>query len=297
MKSTQQSFTRNFSSNQNLIEEQSALIELLEKKVENCDLQNFYQQTSLNFPERSSPSKKAYAQELLQQISQKSQILSHVKRSKYSDLVTDPSQCSLNFPQTPTRLRRQREKEMQKKMKDFLDVQISEKISNIRSEKSQKIENERKEFEVLMKKLQDENKEKVQKSKIEKDYLTQSWINQMKYKDLKSQLLSMETNGVIPRSKKTLQKKDNFSAVPLTIIPISEEPKAENVSLTPVLKKHKSKSDYKARAVVIKNQIDQKYKESYQYKIKKIIEHVKSNRKQASNSLSPTNISSYKRLV
>lgn len=298
MHSPSSSFTKSLSSKQNLINQQSALIKNLKQQVKNADLQNFYQQTSLNFPERSSPSKKTYAQELLKQIDEKAQNQKHVKHSKILEHQSEQYLLSLNIPRTSSQIRRRRDKELQSKIKQELEAQIIEKNFKTQSEKSQNIQNERKEVEILMKKLQDEEREQIQQSKIELDYLTKSWKKQVQFKELKTQVTKMEINGVVPRPKGIFLKKESLSPSSLNVVGKPQEFKEETKNLTPVISiKKQLKVGYKDRARVIKSKIDQKYKDSYLYKLKKVIENVKSTRRLPINSLSPSNNASYKRLA
>jgi len=288
------SSTKHLSSKRLLINQQSDLIKNLKQQVKNANFQNFYRNTSLNLPEHSSPSKKTYAQELLKQIGEKTQKQGQNKHSKILENQSEQNLCSLNIPRTSSQQRQRLEKELRKKVSQELKAQITEKISRVKSENSQNLQNERKEVELLMKRLQDEEREKMEQSRIELEYLTRSWRQQVQYKELKAQVSKMEINGLAPRPK---GKMESVSPVPLKIESGFEGFKDKTKSLTPVIGvKKQQKVGYKERARVIKTQMDRKFKESPLYQLKKSLEHVKSTRRFPIKSLSPSINASYKRL-
>ena len=277
---------KKFTNDQVIIQEQVALIESLEKKVESSNTSNFYQLTSLNIPEHTRPDKKLYAKDLMSQIEEKLK-LSKEKNKTRSELL-----CSLQFPTTPDSLRKEREKEIQLKVKQDLENQINLKTNLNKTLKTQKIEDEKKEFSELLKKLEKQDQEKFEMKMKEKEILMQSWKNQIKFKELKETIRNIETFGFNPRARSVLAIKKEI--IPLdTVLEISktdgilidESPK--NVKLLSPIKK----LSYIEKAANLKTALDEKYKNSFQFKIKKILETAKESRKAKSKSITPIRLS------
>ena len=281
---------KKFSNDQIIIQEQAALIESLEKKVESSNTSNFYKLTSLNIPERSKPDKKLYAKDLMTQIEEKSR-LDKEKNNFKAEAI-----CSLQLNSTPDSLRKEREKEKQLKVKQDLENQINVKTNRMRTVKNQKIEDEKKEFSEYLKKLEREDHEKLEMKMKEKEILKLSWNNQIKFKELKETIGNIESFGFNPRARSVLNTKkevmpaDHVLEISKTDgIHIEETPK--HLSIASPMKKF----SYVEKAVNIKTAIDEKHKNSFQYKIKKILETAKESRKTKSKSVSPTRFLSKKR--
>ena len=281
---------KKFSNDQIIIQEQFALIESLEKKVESSNTSNFYKLTSLNIPERSKPDKKLYAKDLMSQIEEKSRL------DKEKHKIQPEAICSLQLNSTPDNLRKEREKEKQLKVKQDLENQINIRTNWIKTVKNQKIEDEKKEFSEFLKKLEREDQEKLEMKMKEKEILKMSWNNQIKFKELKETIGNIESFGFNPRARSVLNIKKEV--VPLdTVLEISktdgilieESPKHLNV-VSPV-----KKLSYIEKAVNLKTAIEEKYKNSFQFKIKKILQTAKESRKSKSKSVSPARFLSKKR--
>ena len=282
--------------NRNLLHEQSALIESLEKKIESPNLNQFYTQTSLYFPERQSPDKQRYAIDLLKQIEVKHSKQLREKNSKTPDSV-ESNLTSLNIPQTPSKLRIKREKDKQMRIKHDLESQINQRSQMMKWEKNEKLQSERKEIEEMTKKFMNEEKMKTDLRRDEFEFYAQSWKNQMQLKELKNLVVNMETHGMIPRTKSFLQRKpqDNLT------IDVSNEEKVNDEdhgkSFDSGVKRMAKNVSYYDKAKKLKRQMDEKEKNSYTYKIKEIIKQAKSSRPSRSSSKSPIVKGILKKLV
>ena len=265
---------KNFTNDQVRIQEQAALIESLEKKVESSDTRNFHQLTSLNIPEHSRPDKKLYARALMSQIEEK------LKSAKEKNKTRTELLCSLQLPSTPDSLRKEREKEIQLKVKQDLESQIETKTNISKTLKSQKIEAEKKEFSEYLKKLEIQDQEQLEMKRKEKEILMQSWQNQMKFKELKEAVRNIESFGFNPRARSVLAIKKEAIALDTVLeisktdgIRVDETPKSIKL-ISPV-----KKISYLEKAANLKTALDEKYKNSFQFKIKKILETAKESRK------------------
>jgi hypothetical protein len=257
----------------------------LKKKIESPDLQEFYEKTSLRFPERQSPDKQRYAQDLLKQIEEK-QRKTQQEKKKRGQVANYQNLTSLNIPQTPSRLRRQREQEMQRRIKQDLEMQINEKQSQVKNQKTFQLESERKEMDYLTQKFYEDEQEKMRFQKNEYNFYAKSWKNQMQLKELQNLVVNMENHGMIPRAKSFITKKEPTS--PVTITNISADTKDEEKIEKP--KKITKNISYHDKARLLKKQIEEKEKSSYQFKIKKLIQEARTGRKSGSSSPAPKGI-------
>lgn len=281
--STAQTKTLN---NRNLLHEQSALIESLEKKIESPNLHQFYTQTSLYFPERQSPDKQRYAIDLLKQIEEKQYKKQREKNSKTPDSV-EPGLTSLNIPQTPSKLRIKREKEKQMRIKHDLEFQINQRNQMMKWEKNEKLQSERKEIEELTKKFLNEEKMKTDIRRDEFEFYAQSWKNQMQLKELNNLVVNMEIHGMIPRTKSFLHKKPQENLVIGGNVEGKVEIEDHGKSFDSGVKRMAKNVSYYDKAKKLKRQIEEKEKNSYTYKIKELIKQAKSSRPSRSSSKSP----------
>jgi hypothetical protein len=284
---------KKFTNDQIIIREQEALIESLEKKVDSSNPSNFYERTSLNLPVRTGPDKKLYAQDLRVQIEEKSK---KAEQNKLKVHFEHDTLCSINLPSTPDYIRREREKEKKLQVKKDLENQIDQKSYFIKNEKMQKIESERRDFNDYLLKLEKEENDKKEVRKKEKEILIQSWKNQIKFKELQEQIGNLENQGFNPRARSVLNiKKELISAGPSLEITQTEQIRIEDNSKKIQMVQPLKKMTYLEKAAHMKTNIDERYKNTFQYKIKKILENVKETRKNKSKSVSPARFVSKKK--
>lgn len=302
-------YTKGPNSGINLVQTQKELINSLEANLKTISVQNFYQQTSLNFPERSRPNKKLYASDLLQQIEEKQK--KSIKEKQDDQITSMVQKNPLDFPVTPNELRRNLKKEKQLKVKKDLESQIDSKNWQKYKEKYKKAEKEKKEILEFMKKFRDDEKEKQENLKKEKMMLMESWNSQVRVKDLQVQVISLENKGFNPRARSVLNRKQELVSPVVDVDDAEEKVKDGNLGMNldideknevkmengqKVEIKPNKKLSYLEKTGLIKDRIEEKYKNSVQWKIKKIIDEVRENRKINSNSMSPTRFAAYRKM-
>lgn len=308
MFSSPRNYTKSPNLGSNLVQTQKALINSLEANLKTISVQNFHQQTSLNFPERLKPNKKLYASDLLQQIEEKHQ--KSMKEKQDSNFASSHQSNPLDFPVTPSDLRRNMKKEQQLRVKKELESQIDSKNWQKYKEKYRKVENEKKEILEFMKKFREDEKEKQDNLKKEKMMLVESWNNQVRVRDLQVQVISLENKGFNPRARSVLNRKQELVSPVVDVNDVEGGVKEEGLGgrvdvdgknedrvdkEEKVKAKGNKKLSYLEKTGMIKDKIEEKYKNSVQWKIKKIIEEVRENRKINSNSMSPTRFAAYRK--
>lgn len=276
MFSPNQNQSTKYLKSQALLQEQSFLIESLEKQLESHYPNNINYQASLNLPSRPGPDKKSYAKDLLHQMSENYQrTLNHKLESQKPPFINGGFP---NFPLTPDHLIKEKEKERKARFKHELEEQIQAKYSQMRLEKVQQLEIEKVTNQQLIKKLETETKEKIMRSHLENKILTESWDKANKAKWLKSQIEHLENFGVNPRSRSVLNKAEGAISSQID----SSEVKSSQDGLN-------RKASFYSMALK-----DKKQKNSYQVKIKKLVQEAKSLKQINSTSLSPSNFNSKK---
>lgn len=297
--------TKTFIPENSLMQTQKDLIKSLESNLKVASVENFHHLTSLNFPERPKPNKKSYALDLLRQIEDKHEKSKKEKQENLKDLKPEGKISTLNFPITPVEVKRKRDKEKQLKVKLELENQIDFRNSLLKNEKKTKVENEKKEINELMKKFYDDEKDKIESLRKEKIMLMESWNSQVKVKDLQTQFINLESKGFNPRARSVLNKVKEEIIVPIVNVSLDKEKVEGNyknkevntefeVDLLTELRPIKKKT-YLEKVEMLKDRLDEKYKNSAQWKIKKILDQVKESRKIKSNSLSSARFNAQKK--
>ena len=234
--------------------------------------------TFLKFSSKILPNKKSYAQELVKQMEEDLKKKEAEKLERLKPAIAEDFHGYPNRPQTPPKIRREREKNVMNQVKIALENQIFYKNSQRKNSKNQEIENEKSKNLEILKKIEEDVVAKQNKKKLEQEILTNSWQKAQKTKELKSQIESIE-KGFNPRSKSIISREEPV---------VLNQSEYKSDSLGTLLADSPKKVDYKQRAAQIKEEINIRHQKSYQYKIKQLLNDAKSNRCINSKSLSPS---------
>jgi hypothetical protein len=282
---------KDFNTLQNL--KHKEFIELLEKKIEQSISSEhlFPQSTFLKFSEQPTPDKKNYARQLIQQIEEKHKKKLEDIMEKNKPAISESFHGYPNRPQTPQTIRREREKIRMQSVKEALEQQIFAKKSQKNSIRVKEIESEKIQNIQILKKIEEENMQKLNKKTYEKEILTESWEKAKKSRNLRDKLELIETNGLSLRSKSLLSKKESLVSKQESsrdIIHVSPEiaesldPAFDSVDyLEPI--DEKTDNSFNNSIAPKSNK-----PEVYRSKISQVLKQAKSNRNAISKSLSPT---------
>lgn len=241
---------------------------------------------AFTIPEKPKMIKRSYMEELKKQIEENEKKKLEKKLENLKPAINEEFYGYPNLPQTPEEVRRKRKlNQMQKVSKDLAD-QLAFKNHSINTTKYRELESIRTSNELDYQSYVHDKQNKLNKRKTERDVLVSCWNQAVKAKKLQKLLDSAERKGVeirldISESNELIKRKLNESHE------YSSETDIKNTSFIntphPNIDKNISKKSTKERAQGIKDLIDSKEKETYQYKIRKLVKDAKSQR----NKLNP----------
>ncbi|OMJ85180.1 hypothetical protein SteCoe_13575 [Stentor coeruleus] len=258
----------------------------LEKKIESRALSSDELYT---FPitERIRGSKNTYAEELKRQIEAKNTQKKVERLENLKPAISEKFHGYPNLPQTPPKIRRQRELEQMSRLSQGLSEQVLIKKQNALAYKSLELEKDKESNHLDVKKLMDDKEMKLMKKYSEKQVLVNAWSQAQKAKELQDILENSQRKGVKPRSffessedEQKYKSKAEDEALQTNLeyeLPAESEKTAyKNASVGP--KKYENKHLTKEKAQKLKEYLDNKAKDTYQYKIKQLINDAKKQR-------------------
>lgn len=258
----------------------------LEKKIES---RAFSSDELYAFPitERVRGSKNTYAEELKRQIEAKNTQRKVERLENLKPAISEKFHGYPNLPQTPPKIRRQRELEQMNRLSQGLSEQVLKKRQNDIAYQSLELEKARESNHLDVKKFMDDKEMKLMKKYSEKQVLVSAWSQAQKAKELQDVLENSQRKGIKPRSffessgdeQKYKSKAEDESLqvnMEYELPAESEKMVYKNTSVEP--KKYERKHLTKEKAQKLKEYLDNKAKDTYQYKIKQLITDAKKQR-------------------
>ncbi|OMJ85441.1 hypothetical protein SteCoe_13284 [Stentor coeruleus] len=279
-------------------EEYKKLISSLEKKIESQTLSS-EELHGFSTSERTKPSKQSYAIELKKQIEARNHRKELERLERMKPAISEDFHGYPNLPQTPPKVRRQRELDQMNRLSQGLTEQLALKNQSTIAYESLELERARKNNILDVKKYQEEQELKQIKKDSEKQILLAAWGQAHKAKELQNLLEKTERKGIKPlnllqiredegENKRSVKKEDESLQVDMDIeLPNESEKIAHKVSQGEFEKVDKKKY-IKEKAQKLKEYLDKKAKGTYQYKIKKLIQDAKNQREKGRNNLKKT---------
>ena len=165
---------------------------------------------TLNLNGKQSGNNKEYATDLINQIKEKNE-RDQIEKNQYKELgFSNEISGYPNIPQTPKEIKRKKNLEQMKKMKQDLDIQIESKNKLIKesilNEKNldQKINTE------IFNQLCLEKQQKLEKQQQDKEELLTWWQNAQQARQLKQKLEEINIKGFSPKLKKKNKEENNI---------------------------------------------------------------------------------------
>ena len=231
--------------------------------------------------EKPKTNKNHYAEELKKQIEAKKFQKELEKAERFKPAISESFNGYPNLPSTPKNIRRQKELQKKKNWREDLASQLLAKKNDLQVSLNKKIEIERKTIDEEALKMTEEKYKKIKKKEIEKATLVNAWNLAQKAKELQKLLENKERKAL--STTRIENYDDNILYSPQTTtgdqyfqakVIKDEEPEIRKSDIKPH-EKISQKEMVRNKAIFIKNSIEKKEKENYQYKIKKIIEQAK----------------------
>ncbi|OMJ75939.1 hypothetical protein SteCoe_24835 [Stentor coeruleus] len=244
---------------------------------------------SLIIPIHPSPDKYRYAEELKLQILQQAQSKEQEKAERKKPAISEDFYGYPNLPQTPPKIRRLRQLEQMKKMQESLNTQLQIKKDTTFESKNKINEHEKLLTEKDIMKMKEEKYEKISKKEKYKEILIKSWDLASKTNELKKKIEETERKG---NSTSKYDYYDNTLS-PTTSRIFKDDMDIKNQITDKILntnKDHKYINPTKLalikKAQALRDSIELKIQNSYQHKIKKILEQAKNTREIKRNKYS-----------
>lgn len=233
---------------------------------------------AFTIPEKPKMVKRVYLEELKKQIEENEKKKLEKKLENLKPAINEAFYGYPNLPQTPDEVRRKRKlNQMQKLSKDLAD-QLAYKNHSINTTKYKELESVRTSNVLDYQSFIHEKQSKLNKKKTERDALVSSWNQAVKAKKIQKMLESAERKGV--EIKLNISESSEFSEIKVDKShDYSNETDIKNTSFfdspLPNIDKTISKKTTKERAQGIKDLIDTKESQTYQYKIRKLVKDAK----------------------
>jgi hypothetical protein len=249
----------------------------LERKVEEKS-QSPSTINSFFLQEKPSYSKQQYQAELKLQVDQKIEKIKEEHQSKVKPGIDSTFHGYPNLPQTPREERRRREINQMNQFRNDLNLQLSLKQESLLNLKYKELESAKLSNSEDVQKFLEDKKKKIIKREMEKDALVNSWNQAKKANELKKILENAEFRGIPNRIEKDLENHHRSNEVEEFSDHYKKEkeimPKA--FSVPPELHgKNNKKDSLREKAKKIKQGIENKEKETYQYKIRELVKDAK----------------------
>ncbi|OMJ83160.1 hypothetical protein SteCoe_16014 [Stentor coeruleus] len=260
------------------------MIKDLESKLD-LSSESPLQNSSLIIPKHPSPNKQKYAEELKQQILQQAKQKHQQKIDLQKPGISENFYGYPNLPQTPKKIRRLREVEQMKKVRESLTLQMQDKKTSSEEFKSKIIEYDKLLNEKDIQGMYDEQAEKIRKKEKEREILIKSWDLATKTHDLKKKIEETEKKGNSPLRYEGYD--ENLSVTASRVIKEDVDGNEESEDVVSKAYEEKGvrigKLELKKKAQALRDSIEDKIRSSYQYKIKKILEQAKNIREMQRN--------------
>lgn len=275
-------------------EDYKKLISNLEKKIESQTLSS-EELHGFSTSERAKPSKLSYAEDLKKQIEARNHRKELERLERMKPAICEDFHGYPNLPQTPPKVRRQRELDQMNKLSQGLTEQLSMKMQNAVAFKSLELEKARKNNILDVKKYMEEQELKQIKKDSEKQILLTAWGQAHKAKELQNILEKTERKGIKPlnllemceeeeENKPSYKKSDESLQVDMDIELPNESEKIAHKPSKGDLEKVDKKIYLREKAQKLKEYLDKKAKGTYQHKIKKLIQDAKKQREKGRNN-------------
>lgn len=273
-------------------EDYAKVINELEKKIETrTSPQN--QPYGFLLSDKPKFSKLDYAEELKRQVLTKKAQKEVEKIEKLKPAISEDFHGYPNLPQTPPNVRRQRELDMMNKLSIGLAEQVVAKKQNVVAYRSLELEKARESNTLDVKKYFEEKEGKQKKKDTEKLMLINAWDQAKKTRELQAILENVERKGIIPRtvrdnpkeqSMEEFKKEDEGLQINVDYeLPMQTEKMCPEIT-SEMMVKSKKKFNAKEKAEKLKENMENKAKGTYQYKIKQLIQNAKIQREQGRNN-------------
>lgn len=236
---------------------------------------------SLIIPIHPSPNKYRYAEELKLQILEQALLKEQEKAERKKPAISEDFYGYPNLPQTPQKIRRLRQLDQMKKIQESLNDQMKIKKDIIEEIKNKSNEHEKILTEKYMMKMNEEKNEKIKKMEKNKEILIKSWDLASKTNELRKKIEETERKG------NSTSKYDYYNEIssPTTSRIFKDDMDIKNQITDKILKADKGQKNTRPtklalikKAQALRNSIELKIQNSYQYKIKKILEQAKNTR-------------------
>lgn len=269
----------------------------LERKVDEksqspSTINSFFLQPKPSF------SKQKYQEDLKRQIDEKYSKKIEEKNFKIQPGIDTSYHGYPNLPQTPREIRRQRELNQMSQFRKDLSTQLAMKQDCLSVINSKDLELARQSNSEDYQRFLQESNEKLLKKETEKETLLSSWNQAKKAKELKSILENAERKGIVLKNYKPAEstqeiKKTEEESSQCDFIPVVHNQDLPKPSNIPVATHELSKThNLKEKARLIQENLKNKEKETYSFKIKEIVKEAKKQREiiqgKHKQSLSPS---------
>ncbi|OMJ67122.1 hypothetical protein SteCoe_35803 [Stentor coeruleus] len=273
-------------------EDYGKVITELEKKIESRSSPH-NEQYGFLLSEKPKFSKLDYAEELKKQVLTKNAQKEIEKIEKLKPAISEDFHGYPNIPQTPPYIRRQRELEIMNKLSIGLAEQVIEKKKNVIAYKNLELEKERESNTLDVKKYFEYKEGNQNKKNIEKLMLINAWDQAKKARELQCILENVERKGIVPRtvrespkeqSIEEFKKEDENLRINLEVGSTMNYEKINPEVTSEIMVKSKTKFNVKEKAERLKENMENKAKGTYHYKIKQLIQNAKIQREQERNN-------------
>ena len=255
----------------------------LEKKIEEKSFNNDID-LGLFFTERPKKINKEYGEELKRQIELKTTQKALENLEKQKPHINLDFHGYPNIPQTPREERRRREKLKMSQVRQDLIAQQELKKQIKQENKTLELETAKNLNTIENQLVLSDKAAKQQKREFEKETLTAAWQQALKAKELKSLLDDIGSKPVTRRNQiiekqegLLIQRNQNDSSFTYAKTDVEEDSRVVNP--TPMSDNCDKVQVIKEKAKRIKEYLDVKEKESYQFKIRNAIKEAKKNRR------------------
>lgn len=236
------------------------------------------------FSEKPKYSKQEYLEELKKQIEIKAQQQMVEKDYKQRPGISEDFHGYPNLPQTPREAKRRRELEQMKNFRRELSEQLAIKQQSLNALRYRELEVAKNHNVIDYQLYLNDKSSKLAKKEFEKEELVNAWNQAKKAKELQQLLETAERKGIQPSVGKSLGNVD------LSVLRKMEDERSqfnfeedfktqESIKITsPSPQTIDRKRLLKDRAKKIKENLDDKEKSSYQFKIKELVKDAKKQR-------------------
>ena len=246
---------------------------------------------------KSPVNKHTYAQDLKRQIEAKKYQKELEKVESTKPAISEDFYGYPNLPQTPRKLKRERELEQKRAVRDDLTHQLLSKKQEEEATKFTKLEYEKRSNNEDVLRMHEEKDKKVLKKAKEKEILVSAWVLAQRAKELQDALDNSARKKLF--SKSVDAQSENVQVTPMktplhivteeksldSIQPIQYEIRIDhqNASVSPKARqekhgkyeKYNSRQVIRSRALRLQQSLESKAKNTYQYKIRQIIDQAK----------------------